>query len=311
MGTLVERVKMAGFKISVELDRDQQKRLYETGRLPVLPEWLGGSSFAVPNFKTTELSDVTLQELQEVADIAPGNRRLAYQLAVAKKLAQLDKSAGIVYSVLCNLPSLSSVESLLEKLKGISDGLTVLAVLGDLREGEKPTYSVYDLIGKVKGKGFVPASGMSLERPNEFDNVRKKVKRGAAVFYTQPIFAENAANLAEILRQTRDLEYEVRVGLVIPFSEAVSKIVSAGAPGFLPTGDEFYNKLRDAEGKGEKPYVEMAKEGLRAALALAESDSRIKGLHLYAVTSRKYGEVTLPARVLMSNLFEYRQKAQL
>lgn len=312
--TLAEIVENEGLKVSVELDKGQKKRLYETGKLPNIPEWLHVSSFAVPNFRRDDIPDLSFKELEEVAAFAPGNRRLAYQLAVARKLSESARQSQLIYSVLCTLPSLASAEALLEKLRGVPNPLTVLAVLGDLNKGEKPNYSVYDLIGKVNEKGFVATAAMSLEKSSgkisEADKVRRKVERGAKVFYTQPLFAENAENLNNILLETRDLDYEVSVGIMVPFSEAVSRGIAAETPGVLPSQESFFVKLREAE-RGRRPYlqgIEMAKEGLRAAHAFAGKDPkhRVTGIHLYAVTPRRYGEINVRVLELLSSLFERR-----
>lgn len=174
---------------------------------------------------------------------------------------------------------------------------SVLAVSGDGRE--EPDISVMELIRALKASGLKVAAAMVFTRKNEALRIRKKMKAGASVFYTQPVFQSNAANLTRLLSGI-DEKITVFAGVLVPFPAALCRRIARQKPDFMPD-TSFIKQLASAEKNGTayEETVRMARQNLHAALKIAGKTRNVAGLHFYGISDRKFnGEKVKASRLL-------------
>ena len=217
-------------------------------------------------------------------------------LAVAGKLAQ--NCNDITCTLVCRgLKTAAAAKKKLRNIAKIREVKTILAVTGD--KASESDIAVFDLIRSVDKRRFQAAAAIVFTRKNEARRIMKKAGAGAAVFYTQPVFPENASQLPSLLKHLPSLQCKIRIGALIPFSANACRKIAAEKPDFIPESS-FMAELATAENKGPveayNATVKIAKSNLRVALRLAavinankKNTCEVTGVHFFGLEDRAFG----------------------
>ena len=219
-------------------------------------------------------------------------------LAIAKRLSK--RCNDIIYTQVCRgHKTVASAKKELSAAAEVKEITAILAVTGD--KASSLDISIFDLIQSIDKRRFKVAAALVFTRKNEATRITQKAAAGATTFCTQPIFPGNSHKLAAVLQKLPPLEnkYEVRIGVLIPFSAAVCRKIAKEKPDFIPDSG-FIGKLAAAERKSAAAAyaatIKLARENLKVAMKIAEavnsskgSKLKVAGVHFYGLTNRVFG----------------------
>ena len=239
-------------------------------------------------------------------------------LAVAIRLSKHCKN--ITYTMVCRShKTLASVRKALSEVARVREIRTILAVTGD--KAADGDVNVFDLISSIDKKRFKVSSAIVFTRNGEERRIARKSAAGATIYCTQPVFPENSYKLLSLLKRLQ-LQCEVRIGVLIPFSSPVCRKIAKEKPDFI-SGTKFIATLAAAEAKSAKAAcaatIRIARENLKAAMNVAEAINsgrgnkcKITGIHFYGLSDRVFDTGKGQIKIAAASLFkEATQKAQL
>ncbi len=230
-------------------------------------------------------------------------------LAVARELSR--SCNDITYTQVCRgIKSVAAARETMEAAARIRGVTTILCVTGDY--AKKSDIRVFDLLKSVKKTGLRAAAAIVFTRNSEARRVAMKTAAGAAIFYTQPVFPENASRLLKLLKHLSKVDCEVRIGVLIPFSSSVCRKIAKEKPDFS-SDYSFVPELAAAERKSAaaayKTTLRLARRNLTAAVKAATamnkakaSACRVTGIHFYGLSDRIFGKGSSAIRVSMRQL---------